>query len=110
MSWRIPVRNKSRIVLLDPQAIDLVEACGNYARLYQGDSAHLMRGTLSGFEQRLAKAGFVRIHRSAMVNISFVVSLEPSVSGDYRLHLSTGRVVTLSRTYREQFFSFIDAA
>jgi DNA-binding LytR/AlgR family response regulator len=110
MNWRIPVRVKSRIVLVDPSAIDLVEACGNYARLHSGDATYLMRGTLSGFEQRLASAGFVRIHRSAMVNITFVASLEPTVSGDYRMHLSTGRVVTLSRTYREQFFSFIDAA
>ena len=107
MNFRIAVRVKSRIFLIDPSTVEWVEAYGNYVRIHHGSSAHLVRGTISGFEQHLSEYGFVRIHRSALVNIAHVVSLEPVVSGDYTVHLASGREVMLSRTYRERFFNFV---
>jgi two-component system LytT family response regulator len=107
VNFRIAVRVKSRIFLIDPATVEWVEAYGNYVRIHHGSSAHLVRGTISSFEQHLSEYGFVRIHRSALVNIAHVVSLEPVVSGDYTVHLASGREVMLSRTYRERFFAFV---
>jgi two-component system LytT family response regulator len=107
VNFRIAVRVKSRIFLVDPATVEWVEAYGNYVRVHHGTGAHLVRGTISGFEQHLRAYGFVRVHRSALVNISHVVSLEPVVSGDYTIHLGSGRDITLSRTYRERFFAFV---
>ena len=107
MTFRIAVRVKSRILLINPASVEWVEAYGNYVRIHTGDHAHLVRGTISGYEKHLAPSGFIRVHRSALVNIAHVMSLEPVVSGDYTVHLASGRDVVLSRTYRERFFASV---
>lgn len=107
MNFRIAVRVKSRILLINPASVEWIEACGNYVRIHTADGSHLVRGTISGYERHLTSSGFVRIHRSALVNISHVASLEPVVSGDYTVHLTSGRDVILSRTFRERFFAFV---
>ena len=62
------VKKRERTLVLRPDEIDFVEAYGDYVRVRAGDDAHLLRGTLADMERRLAPAGFVRIHRSRIVN------------------------------------------
>jgi len=62
------VRKRERVLVLRPDEIDFVEAYGDYVRLRSGPDTHVVRGTLSDMERRLAPAGFVRIHRSRLVN------------------------------------------
>jgi two-component system, LytTR family, response regulator len=76
------VRQRGRVLVLRPNEIDWMEACGDYVRLYvrlahgssglahgsSGHEAHLIRATLTDMEQRLGSHGFVRIHRSRLVN------------------------------------------
>jgi two-component system LytT family response regulator len=109
-NFRIAARVKSRIMLIDPARVDWIEAYGNYVRIHSGPDAHLVRGTISRFERQLAPYGFVRIHRSSLVNIAQVASLEPSSNGDYTVHLVSGRDVVMSRTFRDNFFTFVGAA
>ena len=107
MNERIPVRVKSRILLINPEDLECATACGNYVRLHTATEKYLVRGTIQAFEQRLAHMGFIRVHRSTLVNVSRVVSVEVAASGDSLLHLSSGRSVTLSRTFRKPFFAFV---
>jgi len=62
------VRKRERVIVLRAEEIDFVEAYGDYVRLRVGAEQHLVRGTLGDMERRLAPAGFVRIHRSRLVN------------------------------------------
>jgi len=62
------VKKRERTLVLRPDEIDFVEAYGDYVRVRAGDDSHLLRGTLADMERRLAPAGFVRIHRSRIVN------------------------------------------
>jgi len=64
----ILVRKRERVSVLRPAEIDFVEAYGDYVRLHVGEEVHLLRGTLSDMERRLKPEGFVRIHRSRLVN------------------------------------------
>jgi two-component system LytT family response regulator len=64
----ILVKKRERVIVLHPEEIDFVEACGDYVRLRAGAEAHLLRGTLADMERRLKPEGFVRIHRSRLVN------------------------------------------
>ncbi|HEY6124709.1 MAG TPA: response regulator [Steroidobacteraceae bacterium] len=64
----ILVKKRERIIVLHPEEIDFVEAYGDYVRLRAGTEAHLLRGTLADMERRLKPEGFVRIHRSRLVN------------------------------------------
>jgi two-component system, LytTR family, response regulator len=56
------------VIVLRPEEIDFIEAYGDYVRLRVGQESHLLRGTLSDMERRLKDSGFVRIHRSRLVN------------------------------------------
>ena len=105
MNQRIAVRVKSKILLVDPGEIECVEACGNYVRIHAPSASYLVRGTMSAFEADLSAEGFVRIHRSTIVNLAHIASLEPHVTGEYVVHLRSGRDVMLSRTFRERFFA-----
>ncbi|HEU4780653.1 MAG TPA: LytTR family DNA-binding domain-containing protein [Steroidobacteraceae bacterium] len=62
------VKKRDRVVVLRPDEIDLIEAFGDYVRLHVGTESHLLRGTLSEMERTLEPEGFVRIHRSRLVN------------------------------------------
>lgn len=97
---RIEVRDGGRVSMIDPSTIGWVEAAGNYVEIHADDATHLVRGTLSGFEERLAEHGFVRIHRSRLVNTSRISSFRPTASGDLEIALDDGRVVGGSRRFR----------
>lgn len=64
----ILVKKRERVLVLRPDDIDYVEAYGDYVRLRVGAETHLLRGTLADMERKLAAEGFVRIHRSRLVN------------------------------------------
>jgi len=66
------VKKRDRVVVLRPEEIDLVEALGDYVRLHVGAETHLLRATLTEMERTLGPAGFMRIHRSRLVNWSRV--------------------------------------
>jgi len=67
---RILVRSPERIVFLKPEEIDHVEAAGNYVVLHAGKERHILRETTAAMEMRLTPAGFMRISRSIIVNLS----------------------------------------
>jgi two-component system, LytTR family, response regulator len=100
---RLLVKRGKQIVFVDVASIDWFEAADNYVRVHVEDATHLIRHTIKGLESRLDPQYFVRIHRSTIVNLKRVTSLEPTPGGDYQVRLATGAVVLLSRNYREQF-------
>jgi two-component system, LytTR family, response regulator len=107
---RIALKTAGRISFVRVEEIDCVEACGNYVRLCLGNEGHLLRSTLAALEQRLDPARFVRIHRSAIVNVMRVKELQSSFHGEYVVTLEGGRRLTLSRSYRDRLKAILDNA
>ena len=99
---RVAVPRGQRLVMLDWVDVDWIEAADNYVKLHVGDTEYLLRRTLSGLEKELDAAQFVRVHRSAIVQVDRIVELRPETHGDSTLQLRGGRVLALSRTFREQ--------
>ncbi|HEX3555217.1 MAG TPA: LytTR family DNA-binding domain-containing protein [Thermoanaerobaculia bacterium] len=99
---RLGVRNNGHVLFLAPQEIEWIEAAGNYVRLNAGGESHLLRDTMSGVEGRLPRDGFLRIHRSAIVNLDAVRELEPSPHGDFVVVLKSGKRLPLSRGCRDR--------
>ena len=64
----ILVKKRERVLVLRPDEIDVVEAWGDYVRLRVAAHTHVLRGTLTEMERKLGAHGFVRIHRSRLVN------------------------------------------
>lgn len=87
--------------LVRAQDVEWIEASGNYVFLHVGAERHLHRHTMSALEQRLDPRRFVRIHRSTIVNLFAIASFEPIYAGDYEVRLRNGRVLRMSRNYRE---------
>ena len=80
--------------------IDLIEAAGVYANLHIGGKELLYRAALSELAERLDPVRFVRVHRSAIVNIESVLRLEPISHGEFEVILKDGSRSRISRTYR----------
>ncbi len=97
---RIEVRDGGTAVFLAPDAVSHVEAAGNYVEFHTAAKTHLVRGTLASWEARLTARGFVRVHRSRLVNRTKIAALKPTPSGDVEITLSEGRTVLGSRRYR----------
>ncbi|HUE36487.1 MAG TPA: LytTR family DNA-binding domain-containing protein [Candidatus Acidoferrum sp.] len=99
---RLAVKSNGRIVFLRLTDIDMVEAADNYVKLYAGKETHMLRETLGALEEKLPPGRFVRISRSAIVNIESVKELHPLFHGEYSVTLKNGSRATLTRGYREQ--------
>jgi DNA-binding LytR/AlgR family response regulator len=93
------VKRRGETLLLDPDAIDWIEAEGNYLALHVGSATHLVRGVLGRMERQLHPHGFVRVHRGALVNVARVRRLRTLANGDAWLDLDGGGRVRASRTY-----------
>jgi two-component system, LytTR family, response regulator len=96
---RFVVRLASRMTLVRAADVEWIAGEGNYARLYSGGRRHLVRETLKSVEARLDPNKFVRVHRSAIVNVDCVATLEPHVHGQYVLTMKDGSRITSSRTH-----------
>jgi hypothetical protein len=91
-----------RIIRVPPGEVLGARSCGNYVEFLLVDGRRpLMRTTLAGLEAGLGIFGFVRTHRSWLVNASHVVEIEAEGSGDYGLKLGDGTQVPLSRRYKQ---------
>lgn len=97
---RIDVREGGRTFYFSPGEILFLEAAGNYVEIHTAAGTHLIRGTLAAWQQRLAALGFVRVHRSRLVNRAHVTAIESNGSGDFELTLTGGHKLTASRRYR----------
>jgi two-component system LytT family response regulator len=95
------VRVGDGLVLLRIDQVDWIEAADNYVNLHCGGETHTVRETMNSLQKTLDPRKFLRIHRSAIVNLDRVKGLQPWFRGDYRVVLSTGATLTLSRGYRK---------
>ena len=97
---RIPLKTHDRVMLVNVAEIDWVEADGDYVSVHVGARSWLQRETIAATEARLALSGFVRIHRSTLVNIDRVRELLPLTKGEFTVVLRDGTELKLSRNYR----------
>jgi len=98
---RLELRDGATRSFVDPAEILWVEAAGNYVELHLGTRSLLHRQTLASLEDDLAAQGFVRIHRSRLVNRAQVRSVASQSSGDFTVTLSDGRQIAGSRRWRQ---------
>ena len=97
---RIAFKAKGTILLLDLADILAVQAEGNYVSLQYRSSPYLVRESLSSLAEKLKPYGFIRIHRSVVVNIAAVEEIQPLPTGEYSLRVKGGKKYLLTRTYK----------
>jgi two-component system LytT family response regulator len=99
---RVVIRDRGRVVALEPSAIDWIQSDGDYVRIFAGRQTYLHHATMAAFAALLPAHQFVRIHRAAVVNVERISELSPLTNGDYTVLLTTGARLKLTRTRREQ--------
>ena len=104
-SAKIAIKAKGRILFIDPGEIVIVEAQGNYVLLQRQSGSYLLRESISTIAEKLKPYGFIRIHRSVLVNSSFVEEIQPWSTGEYVLRVKGGKEYTVSRTYKNNLGS-----
>lgn len=97
---RLPVRHQERTLFVKVGQIDWIEAAGNYALLHVGKESHALRETLGSLEAGLPPQ-FLRVSRSALVNLDRVKELQSMAAGEHVVLLQDGQKVPMTRGVRE---------
>jgi two-component system LytT family response regulator len=97
---RIAFKANGRILILDLADILAVQAEGNYVSLRLRPNAYLVHESLSSVAEKLKPYGFIRIHRSVVVNMSAVEEIQPLPTGEYMLRVKGGKEYLVTRTYK----------
>ena len=104
---RLLLRCGGRVIFLEPQDVQWIEANDNYVVFHTVSERHTVRMTMSKLEQMLRSDLFIRIHRSLIVNIEHVRELRPLAHGDYSVFLRSGVELTLTRSYRRRVHELV---
>lgn len=105
---KLSVRQGSKISFLKVEDVLWVEADNQYVKIHLTTASHLMRQSLSYLDQHLDPTVFYRTHRSAIVNVHRIESIEPYFKGDYHIRLDNGTIVKLSRHRTEGLKALLD--
>jgi two-component system LytT family response regulator len=106
---RLVVKTAGRVVLVNMDEIDWVEAAGNYVELKTSSGTYMLREGIGRLSERLDPDQFVRIHRSIIVNVRKIKELQPCNRGEYMVVLRDGKQLSCSRGYRAKLQELIAA-
>ncbi|HEX8944700.1 MAG TPA: LytTR family DNA-binding domain-containing protein [Gemmatimonadaceae bacterium] len=99
---RIAVESKGKVRFVPVGDIDYIEASGPYAELVVGGRRHVIREAMQTLEDRLDPTRFMRVHRSAIVQLDRVDTLLRGAGGDYEIQLKDGTRLRVSRSRRDE--------
>ena len=96
------VHRRAERVRVDLDTVDLVQAEGEYVRLFVGAQSYLHRASVGAIVAQLDPARFMRVHRSYVVRLDLIAKIRRKMAGSYLLALSDGREIPLGRHYRAE--------
>lgn len=102
---RILVRNEDRIFFVKASEIEWVEAEEKYVLLHTRTQRHIVRQSMSAIEQQLGSAGFVRIHRSHLVNLEALKEVVSLGRGDCIAVLKSGTRLNVGRNFKDRLLN-----
>ncbi len=98
---RLVVPQGERMTVVPVNEIDWIESGGNYAIIHVGRSTHILRETMTALETRLPSTQFLRISRTALVNLDRVRELRSDENNDHVMSLADGTKLVITRGIRE---------
>jgi two-component system LytT family response regulator len=105
---RLVFRSKGRILFLQIAEIRWIGAEENYVRISAGKESHMLRNTMANFETRLDPEVFLRVHRSAIINLQHVKEFRSDGSDrECFVTMSDGQKLPVSRGYRSRITGLI---
>ena|SRR5579859_6156361 len=107
-SVRVAIKVRGKILFINLGDVVSVQAKGKCVWLQQNASSYLLRESISVVAEKLENRGFIRIHRSVLVNTSFVEEIRPLSTGEYCLRVEGGEEYTVTRTYKKNLHSLAE--
>lgn len=98
---RLTIKTPDRVIFVPVDKIDTIEAAGKYAVVHVGKESHILRETMTNLEGKLPSSQFLRISRSAIVNVDLIQEVQPMFKGDHVIVLKNGKKLQTSRTLKE---------
>lgn len=102
---KIPVKQGNRTILVAIPEIKYIIASGYYAEIYINDKKHLLRESLSNLITHLDQRTFIRIHRSAIVNLNYVKEVIHSNFGEIDVKMNDNKLLSISRSQKRDFLN-----
>lgn len=99
---RLVIRDGGTVVFLQPDEVAWIESAGNYVRIHADGREYLVRDTLKHMDDRLDSARFLRVSRSAIVNLDRVREVRPQPNGTHEISLRDGTRFAASRRRGEE--------
>ena len=104
---QIVVRADGKLDIVKTDSIRWIAAQGDYVEIHTRAQTYLMRETLTHVASLLDPTAFQRVHRSTIIALRHIKSLEPLFNGDHKIILDDGSSLTLSRTYHEKVIALL---
>jgi two-component system LytT family response regulator len=101
-SERMVFKSRGRILFLPVSDVRWIGAEENYVRICTGSETHLLRETMARVEERLDPSKFLRVHRSAIVNLHFVKEVRNDPQNDFTVVMTNGQKIPMSRSYHSR--------
>lgn len=101
-SERMVFKSRGRILFLPVSEVRWIGAEENYVRICTGSETHLLRETMARVEERLDPNMFLRVHRSAIVNLHFVKEVRNDPQNDFAVVMTNGQKIPMSRSYHSR--------
>ncbi|MFD1096499.1 LytR/AlgR family response regulator transcription factor [Salegentibacter chungangensis] len=102
-SFRLPVKQGHRTILLDPSEIKYICASGYYAEIFTEDKKYLLRESLKNLIKLLDKKKFCRVHRSAIVNIDYIKEIVHSDYSEIDVRMKDNKLIRVSKSNKKDF-------
>lgn len=106
---QITVKDSKRIFFIKTEDIYCIEASGNYVMVYTSNHSHMVYTTLNELEETLHPGYFCRVHRSSIVNVTYIKELTPHFNNEYFIVLLNNKQIKLSRTYRPRLQELLNS-
>lgn len=103
--YRLAIKTKGRIFFVELAEVAAIEARGNYVLVQQQSSSHTLRASISELARKLEPCGFIRIHRSVLVNSSWIQEIRPTTKREQVVRMRGGKEYALSRSYKDNLKS-----
>lgn len=102
-SYKLAIKSNGKISFIDKDAIKYIMVTGNYAEIYTDQKKYLLREPLNVLIDQLNPSKFIRIHRSAIINVSYMKEVIYSNYSEVDVKMSDEKLFRISKTYKKDF-------
>ncbi|MDX1478183.1 MAG: LytTR family DNA-binding domain-containing protein [Saprospiraceae bacterium] len=103
----IPVKMSGRIYFIKEEEIQYIVAAGYYIEIHANGKKHLLRQSLTSISERFNERKFIRIHRSVIINISYLKEINKLGANDFSVKMADDATFRISKSYKGNVFQKI---